>query len=93
MLSFKSAPTNFHVLIFPISEDLSGFIELESDIGTDVYYSEEQKKLLFVQKDDAENYLISIQDPITYVQNSITTGKNAELQQFIDVAKILLNKE
>ncbi len=75
------------------NEDLSSFIELESDIGTDVYYSEEQKKLLFVQKDDTENYLISIQDPFTYIQNPLTTENNADLQQFIDVAKILLNKE
>lgn len=46
-----------------------------------------------MQKDDTENYLISIQDPFTYIQNPLTTENNADLQQFIDVAKILLNKE
>lgn len=68
------------------NEDYSSYIELESDLGGDVYYSEDQKTLLFVHYGERENYLVSIRNPVI-------SEENIELQRFIDIAKVLINKQ
>lgn len=66
------------------SEDLSSFTKINSELGDNVYYSEDERKLLVVTKDDHKNYLISVRNPV------ISEG-NIELQRFIDVAKHLVH--
>ncbi|MEK4129632.1 hypothetical protein NYE67_08105 [Solibacillus sp. FSL W8-0474] len=65
------------------SEDLSSFVKLDNVLTTNAYYSEEQRKLVFVQQTPEENYLISIRNPVI-------SEENVSLQTFIEVANMLL---
>lgn len=65
------------------NEDLSSFVKLDNVLTTDAYYSEEQRKLVFVQQTPGDNYLISIRNPVI-------SEENVSLQTFIEVAKVFL---
>ena len=66
------------------NEDLSSFIKLDNVLETDAYYSEDQKKLLFVKETAEENYLITVWDPWT----PVVPVENVSIQTFIEVAKV-----
>jgi hypothetical protein len=91
----------FDIQISPInkqhiqtSEDLSSFIELESDLGSEVYYSKEKRTLFFVHNDTQGKYLITIRNTVTLAEKSQDNIiKESELQRFIDIGKSLLSKE
>ncbi|MGN7478158.1 hypothetical protein ACTHOQ_09885 [Solibacillus silvestris] len=65
------------------TENLSNYAPLNNELGIEMYYSEEERTLRFVMQTSAQNYLITIRNPII-------SDENVDVQRFIDVAESLM---